>query len=265
MPQNHRHIRIKGYRLLGGNPDSIHEGRHRASHLAEKVAIFSKFRGSHLTPSQKMALDEYRKDDLYDLASHTKKYPDLQVLGAYFRLFDILFFFGRLKGLCEIVFDPTPADRTGYTSRNIRNKSLLTQITGKKRYNVSIIIYSREKAIPNRTNRLRQYIGTLLYEICHAFFQICACDMDFCKEPLQERGITGHGFTWQDVAYAVEKTVNDKDFLNLGLNLRRGPSFGKELAAIEGQIPKGDLPKWELCVEDVDQWIEHYQAKNKRR
>jgi hypothetical protein len=78
----------------------------------------------------------------------------------------------------------------------------------------------------------------------HAFLKLYSCWYPPCRACLQHLGPTGHGFAWQDVAYAVEKAANDPNFLNIPVQLGRYDSLQVDLAEVKGHVPDLDLSRW---------------------
>lgn len=119
MNKHQAHIRVRDYNLHAGLAEVFTPGRHYSSHLAEKVILFSKFRGEDLGRLQKLAIHRFHGDRIFDLRPSTTDIPDNAVLTAYFQFFDELFFFGSIGGSkrCILKVDDRLAEEGGPRGR----------------------------------------------------------------------------------------------------------------------------------------------------
>jgi hypothetical protein len=133
-------------------------------------------------------------------------FDDEGLLSDYFEIFNELFFFSALTparsrfGMIKTWQNDWEGGIEGYTN-DIRH-------CGCYRYEIEAPIYIMESETPNDEERMLGYIGTLLHEMLHSFIQNYACACDICGEEFKScEGQTGHGCTWQSIAYAVESFV----------------------------------------------------------
>jgi len=88
-------------------------------------------------------------------------------------------------------------------------------------------------------------VGTLLHEMIHAYILL------FLKRDrvLELEGKTGHGFVWQEIAYALTIAINDPSLINFHhkLDLGRDDSLMYELER-HGAHVVVDASKWGLGI-----------------
>ena len=92
------------------------------------------------------------------------------------------------------------------------------------RHKVQAYIYILERVENEpQAQRMEKYIESLLHEMIHAFIGIYTCSCADCSNNYKpDVGKTGHGRTWQAIAYAVEIFC----FNELGLELDLGRARG---------------------------------------
>lgn len=97
----------------------------------------------------------------------------------------------------------------------------------------------------------------------HCFFKLWACGDEECYPGLEQAGKTGHGFAFQNVAYALEKVVADPSFLGLELDLNRNRSLAQELIRSRVlDLPRLlDLDRWELCKDKLVDEIAYQKSE----
>jgi len=217
-------------------------GRHRISDLVESIVRYCPKHGRMLSSRQSAAFTRYRTKVIYDL-DNRGKYQYGDIILAYFKLFDELFFQGRLGSICKLKFEhqrPGDASLLGHTD------ILITSDCGNGHYKLkhcNILLFDRKHDYRRPRERLLDCLGTLLHEMCHAFIGIWGCTDTMCKTKIENRGKRGHGFAWQDIAYSVERACRDPGFLGLSLDLGRWQSLEKELK-VSGATHPIDLGRW---------------------
>lgn len=254
MADHKAHKRIHEATLAQANQLLFTERRHNSTWLAKKVVSFSKRRGDQLTDRQNAALLKYRTDTIFVLGKVNAHHTDEKVLGAYAAIFDDLFFFGSLFPRCRIFLvkgkkgeDPNLRGHTIHQEINklkgkapFFEKHLETEIT---------IIKLREK---DRPARLRNYLGTLLHEMIHAFLEIWGCRINGCWDLWQQQGLRGHGYAWQDAASALEIAVQDRELLGLELDLGRLKSLAVDIIYARQPVPPlEELEIWSMKYDNV--------------
>ena len=76
-------------------------------------------------------------------------------------------------------------------------------------------------------NHIPRYLGTLVHEMLHAFFEIYTCGCIDCCEGRDDL-YGGHGKLWQAAACAIEK-VDRRQFLGLELDFGRTLSLAANI------------------------------------
>jgi hypothetical protein len=222
--------------------------RHSATHLTEMVVAFSKHRGEQLSRMQQSGLNWYLDDKIFNLSSSISDIHDKDVIEAYFKLFDRLFFFGSLEGRCEVHFSirqNVSAGMNGASEHNTFSFLPLGKI-------ILLKLYKRDYQFPRRRDRLNSFLGTVLHEMIHAFHLLWGCKYRWCERKIENEGKSGHGWAWQDTAYALEMAVRDRQFLVLDIVLGRDMALADALHREKLGIPRQLLPKWGLRYEDVE-------------
>ena len=152
-------------------------------------------------------------------------------MSAYFSFFDELFFFGSLKGCCELSIDEQDTIQARHVTGlevNPVNKvlGLLDTREGEK---CVILSRSQPNQFEGRHEKLKAYVEKMLHFMIHAFLELWTCERVACRKGFEKLGKTGHGRAWQDVAVAVENAVREEGFLNLDLKLDREKGLALEL------------------------------------
>lgn len=212
--------------------------RHCLLDLALLLISNSKARGNELSSCQKTELSRYHKDAKFDLRDHVTRYSRVDVLNAYFYLFDELFFFGSINPRCSLRLKIQEPSTNGYTM-NGRTESM-----GKGRRNI-VTLYLRKSEERTRFEAMSQYVGSLLHEMIHVFIFCWACDQGSCAERTHEGGV-GHGQVWQDIAYFLEHAANDKELLGLKLSLSRIEMLAQEVCRTGKPPTSGMLARWNI-------------------
>ena len=162
------------------------------------------------------------------------------VLRAYFKLFDTLFYGSTLHSHCIVKLTPprrrVHADMTQFLlCWHCPPKAIFVTI--------KIRIFRKGEMVDDYT-RLNFYLGRLLHEMSHAFLELFSCRYEPCHSSLEHLGITGHGFAWQEITFAVEKAANDHTFLDLSVDLHRQNSLGREPEASSQTVSSLQLSRW---------------------
>lgn len=222
MNKEHHHRRINTDKLLKTLEHAFTPNRHNASHLADLLIHFSKRRNEQLTTLQKLSLHLFHSERAYDLRDAAEA-PDGKVLAAYFELFDRLFFFGSLNGLCAITRSPRISSKNDFDGRTFYKENMGENNTPGAVFRGDLIcdIIISTQDLPSRYERLRRYIGSLLHQMLHAFFQLWTCPRPHCFDKVYTNGEHRHWRIWQEVAFALEDAARDPSLLNLDLYLNR--------------------------------------------
>jgi hypothetical protein len=96
------HLKVDEHRFCSNNSkkEEFILSRHSALDLRRILIQNSRLRGNDLSPRQKKALEDFRKNMILDLKHHDD-YSRVEVLKAYFHLFDEMFF-GSLQPWVEL-------------------------------------------------------------------------------------------------------------------------------------------------------------------
>ncbi|KAF8849037.1 hypothetical protein BDZ45DRAFT_697895 [Acephala macrosclerotiorum] len=254
MADHKAHRRIHEETLAQADRVLFMERRHNSIWLAEKAVSFSKRRGDQLINRQNAALLKYRTDTIFVLGKINAHYTDEKVLGAYATIFDDLFFFGSLFPRCRIFLvkgkrEETPNLR-GHTTHQEINKLKRKAPFFEKHLETEITIIKLPER--DRPARLRNYLGTLLHEMIHAFLEIWGCCIEGCYDLWQQQGVRGHGYAWQDAASALEFAVQDRELLGLKLDLGRLKPLAVDVVYERQPVPSSEeLTMWGMRYADV--------------
>ncbi|CZS90604.1 uncharacterized protein RAG0_01629 [Rhynchosporium agropyri] len=259
MDKHRSHIHIRDYNLHKGLAEIFTPDRHRATHLAEKVIRFSRFRGEELGRLQKLAIHRFHEDAVFDIRSETIDVPDEAVMTAYFQFFDELFFFGSLGGsrrfLLNVDFSRSEDQEPPFvfSQRPVLNvqDGIQSQI-----YELLIVRQRGE----TRYDRLRAALSLLLQGMCHAFLKLWQCKWDQCDEMWSEQGT---GRAWQDMALAIEDATYDRQFLNLNMSLERLKTLAGALKVNPAKLKKEQLRKWRFEPKRLERELAIYTDKRK--
>jgi len=142
------------------------QGRHKATYLAEIVIDFSKRRGRDLGVLQRKALRRFHHFNIFDLKDKGNKISIIDILSAYYTLFDELFFFGSLWSRCKPAFRGDTTAKESYCNGETRHRLGIFLEPKKK---LAIDIFSQDDIKTGRYNKLKMYVSTLLHEMIHAF------------------------------------------------------------------------------------------------
>ncbi|KAL2073602.1 hypothetical protein VTL71DRAFT_10928 [Oculimacula yallundae] len=247
MSNRHAHKGIGTTRLHKGLAEVFTPGRHKGTRLAEKVVLFSKYRGEELGRLQKLAIHRFHDDKIFDLRPEITDIPDRVVLTAYSQFFDELFFFGSLGGSqrFKVQFDSKLVDKDGepykfseYEVVNSENGTL------SQMYELVMLQQRGE----NRYYRLQTALSVLLQSMCQIFLVLWKCQMSHCSETW---GKHGDGWAWQDMALAIEDALSDRNFLNLDIPLDRTRMLANALKHSPTSLKKEQLRKWRIDPKEL--------------
>lgn len=105
-----------------------------------------------------------------------------------------------------------------------------------------------------------EYLGTLLHEMGHAFLGLWGCDNWDCKTIVEREGM-GHGWAWQNIAFAVEGACRDVGFLGLRLDLGRVQHLAKECLDSDVEVPWSRAGEWGMEAEEVRREMEEQEGE----
>ena len=156
-----------------------------------------------------------------DVHAHLEELPYGRKMEELIHALDELLFDGRIARLAYFEWWPLSQDIRGnctpHTS-SIRTRRSLARVV------IRLNLDNRRTGV--------KILGTLLHEICHAFFQIYVCPKEICSigdcatvRGWTTIGRTGHGYAWQKLATAVELFMRCK--------LRVKVRLGREHAAVK--------------------------------
>jgi hypothetical protein len=182
MGRHKTHLKVEGHRLYSNssNKEVLILNRHSALDLSRNLVQNSRRRCNELSPQQKKALEDFRKNKILDFEHHDG-YSRVEVLKAYFHFFDEMFF-GSLRRWVELRYCYRKVGEVavgGRTESLLKEERLLGMLKGKKQ-RVRLTIYLMENEHRSRRRALAEYRGTLLHEMIHAFLFCWACNYDDC-------------------------------------------------------------------------------------
>lgn len=80
------------------------------------------------------------------------------------------------------------------------------------------------------------------------FLEMWACKDMACFGAVESAGRTGHGWAWQDIAFALERECDEEGFLGLEVDLGRTESLALEVLGWGGDLgildPKMVRERW---------------------
>ena len=98
--------------------------------------------------------------------------------------------------------------------------------------------------------------------MCKSFLEIYSCTDFDCRHKLENLGLTGAGFAFQDMASAIEKASRDPAFLLLKVNLKREEQLNEELIASGGSVPRDLEDKW---FPSLAPWKDEEESRHRDR
>jgi hypothetical protein len=121
---------------------------------------------------QNAALGHYRRSTIFN-TRNGKNFKEIEIIKAYFRLFDHPFFGGGLCDYGEIKLKPKTADDVLGLCEEMSTWAEF--FDGKTREVKFLIkIWTINDMVDERERRLDQ-LGTMVHEMIHAYFAIYAC------------------------------------------------------------------------------------------
>ncbi|KAH6682730.1 hypothetical protein B0J14DRAFT_646963 [Halenospora varia] len=184
---------------------------------------------------------------------------------AAIRLLDDLFFLSALSTHTNLILDlHTKAVEIGKWGSTTWPEMRSDEVTIK-------LFNSDDPRLPFETpeDKLRGYLGTLLHEMIHAFFQLYSCGCSICKREAFERyGRSGHGWHWIDVAISLQWHCESEWVLGLCLDLQIAEGLVMEMRefgkGVEGIPHEEQLRKWEMPREFLERVVletDNYRGK----
>jgi hypothetical protein len=221
--------------------------RHSPVDLARRAQHETTRREMNLSHNQRSVLAKYKRQQIWERLS-SNKFRDEEVMKVYFDFFDELFYCSSLKKYCKVKLSSPSTENHA----NFKWRALIWSWPPKAHLLSAVIrIFRRAEITENMTRRIF-YLGRLLHEITHTFLELYSCWYTPCRECLQHLGPAGHGFAWQDIAYALEKAANDSNFLNIPVQLDRYDSLLVDLDEIKEHVPHLDLSRWGFDKQEHD-------------
>jgi len=220
-------------------------GRHHAPDLVSFVKANTRRRGAEMDSRQRRTFEKYQEEEIYS-TSNRGRYPDGDRIKAYFEFFDIMFFGGALTSVTSAKIFPKPEN---YDEEPFAISETYVYEDEEQGCHIPIssiikVFLLDEDYFETKAERCLHYVGHLLREMCNTFLQLYSCIFSDCRHKIENLGLTGYGFAWQDMALAVELACRDREFLRLDIKLDRRRSLAKELIAYDVAPPKSLLGKW---------------------
>ncbi|KAE9375788.1 hypothetical protein N431DRAFT_463852 [Stipitochalara longipes BDJ] len=242
MDWHKSHLKVNTRKLWSQKHNAFTLHRHSLHDLSLLLVSNSKARDDNLSSYQKIELDSFHRDAIFDLRNNITGYPRSDVLKAYFYLFDELFFCRSLGDHCDLRFSVVEP-RTDGAELTGRTESL-----GKGRNRLTI--YLRRSEERTRWEAMSRYVGTLLHEMIHVFMFCWACDHGRCADAIEEDD-RGHGLVWQDVTYALELAANDRRLLDLNISLERAEMLALEVHRTRKWPAVSQLAGWSISQTEL--------------
>jgi hypothetical protein len=180
------HFKVEEHKLYSedANKEIFTLYRHSAGDLCRILIQNSKLRGNALSRRQQKAFAALKKSELFNFRNDTE-HSRIEIIEAYFHIFDDLFFFGSLRRRVELRFGYRKFGGFLCLLGITKGRGIEDRVRGmfegeSVKKAVEIKIYLREEKHRSRKEALVEYRGTLLHEMIHAFFQCWACDFEEC-------------------------------------------------------------------------------------
>ncbi|KAI9642642.1 hypothetical protein NHQ30_009447 [Ciborinia camelliae] len=220
---------------------------HRPARLVLAVRRYIQPRKSKLTNVQEEAIRKWGEIDILNYRDQFQHVPIQQLLEKYFHIFDDLFFQGTLENHVRIFASETPVSIAGCQGHTSHDSDTHTQVKRGATVNCifpksTITLYAREE--PNFGEMMEHSFGTLVHEMCHAFFYIYGCIGKCCDNGSLELGKGGHGLMFQEMAYDIETMAASKSVLGFDLDLGRYYSLLHEIHHVPNWKDQMDVSRW---------------------
>jgi len=172
---------------------------------------------------------------------------DHYILQTYFYAFSKIFFGDALNVqncLLRVFLKDGKHERQWYDVRCVKKTLGRSQpFTPSNGVKFAVIDIYQSTDLPNLNATLRQYLGTLLHEMTHAYLSLFV--LQLTSEFQHGEGTAGHGSGWMRITYCIEKFCSQ--VLGLPVDLNRTFSLEREIMA--SGIALRDVP---FCQLDVD-------------
>lgn len=186
------------------------------------------------------------------------------LLDIYFDYFNNMIFGGGLNALrCTMKLEEPNAEQKARSVLGTTVDTRTDKDTTRHNVRCHVSIFVRHPAPKTEADSLvllKNYLGTMLHEMVHAFFSIyvCKCNTVCRRKALEfeESGATGHGIHWQSAARSIERFV--RYGLRLDIRLGREEALGLELVTGDKQIWYVDLEKMGMDRDTVDREMDWY-------
>ncbi|KAI9648127.1 hypothetical protein NHQ30_002759 [Ciborinia camelliae] len=186
------------------------------------------------------------------------------LLDLYFEYFNNMIFGGGLNALrCTMTLqEPNAQQRARCVLGSTVDKRAEKDTTiHNVRCHISVFVrYPAPKTEAEAVVLLRNYLGTMLHEMVHAFFSIYVCKCNFsCRRKnleFEESGMTGHGLHWLNASRSIERFV--RYGLRMDLRLGREEALGLELVTADKDLWYVDLEKLGMDGEVVNREMDWY-------
>jgi hypothetical protein len=186
-----------------------------AEHSAQQLThTLTSFLGHHdLSRSQAAALYRFYLITIALKHNSYQKLEDDGILQDYFNMFNDIFFYGSLKDYTKVEFKTSQEMGFGCFGHCTSRWSPLNERRNIPDNFAALILFqnlSTELDFCFRSARLSHYLGTLLYEMLHAYYGIymCRCNRECRKSgKLTVDGRTGHAQLWLEAAIAIERAT----------------------------------------------------------
>jgi hypothetical protein len=198
-------------------------GQHKLEDLARLIVSNSQLRGPRLTSLQKSALKDFRRVKIVPAGTSTN-----EIAKIYMPIFDRLFFLGTLQGHVSI----SPSGQFSNTCYGYTDDISQDQ--------AQIVVHT---LFEDGETRVLKHIATILHEMIHAFLFVYMHPQYLESPNFHGDGYTGHGESWQDIAYALDKATSDPGLLNMKLQMGRDTALKGEMRKTSERI---DPARWGL-------------------
>ncbi|KUJ08848.1 uncharacterized protein LY89DRAFT_676741 [Mollisia scopiformis] len=228
---------------------------HTPDELVQAIQQFTK-QDDTVIPGLEAMQEHYSLAFQNQQNDHRCPAEDLDQLSFYFNIFDRLFFFSSLQNLCAIRLKSIEGHHAGQLDSHRSNWR--TEVPPTHACLITISDLTTTKPPLPYQKRMKKYLGTLLHEMLHAYFEVYGC---MCTEVCTWRyntlvGI--HGSSWQDAALAIENATCR--LVGERIDLGRVDSLAMNWIAAKSMPVEGtlDLASWGMTYAEVRTAYDYY-------
>jgi hypothetical protein len=215
------------------------------SHNPDDLCIWAKKAASSLrdspSPRQQNGLKRFRSGNFGDPERRSWA-SDTDLVGAFLKIFDDLFFFGSLTQMTTVqIGAQQPGIGWGGTEYGEYPST-----RGTTKIKAHITLHLLPYASPDRKEQVRIILSVLLHEMIHVYVDAYSCPYTGCSS---RSGVRGHGQSWQQVAQHLE--ISTEKNLRLKLDLDRALMLASEIIFSGRSMSPREIEELDLDPNEV--------------